>query len=214
MRVIAVDDDPTILRTIVNVLSELDNSLEIETFPNPYLALEAVEIKRPEMVLIDKMMKPIEGTQLKRYIDAIEEYDPFCVMISGVPEYGLGFDMYVVKELTVSKLQFVLDRYKNRTTDYLRDYLETKFDKKTQIDFLYDLIKTKEIERHDLLSELMDRIALFLDIKPDSARRRLFKIIEDNKNVFNDDQHYSPTKFLEKLKLEYKLYFQNRIFSE
>lgn len=212
MKAIAIDDDRGILRNVKTILEELKPELEVITFERPYEALEEIEKIRPDLLLIDKVMKPIDGIQLKRFVEAIDDYDPFSVMISGVPEYGHGFDMYVVKKVTVSKMELVLERYKNRSADYLLDYLEERFDNKSHVELLYNLINTKEVEKHDLVSDLLSRVAHFLDIKPDSARRRLHLIIKDNENVFGDNKKYTPKNFLNKLREDYREYFQSRLF--
>jgi len=212
MKVIVVDDEPIILRTIENILIELDNTIVVETFDKPSEALNAIVQNKPDLLLFDRKMEPIDGPQLKKFVDAIDNYDPYCVLVSGAPQYTAGFDAHVVKPILIGKLEHVIERYKNRSSDYLRDYLEGLFSKKTEVDFLYNLINTKEVEKHDLLTDLIDRIALIIDIKPDSARRRLFKIIKENENVFDDGLHYSPSKFIEKLKSDYKSYFEKRLF--
>ncbi len=212
MKVIIVDDEPIILRSIENILVELDNEIEVETFVSASEALAAIVSTKPDLLLFDRKMEPIDGPQLKKFVDAIEGYDPFCVLVSGAPQYNVGFDAHVVKPILVHKLEDILERFNNRSTDYLRDYLDSLFSRKSDVDFLYDLISTKEIERHDLLTDLLDRIAILIGIKPDSARRRLFKIIQENDNVFDDGIHYSPSKFIDKIKADYKNYFHKRLF--
>jgi len=68
MRVHVVDDNETNLLLFSQLVSGLDSALEVQTFLDPYQAVEACRCVMPDLVLVDYMMPGMDGHQ---YITAV-----------------------------------------------------------------------------------------------------------------------------------------------
>ena len=101
--VLAVDDDPTILR-LFQVNLELEGH-EVLLADNGHLALDAIRAHRPEVVLLDVMMPEMDGFQVCEAVRADAEIaDTPIVFVSARVQqgdldrgYAIGADAYITK---------------------------------------------------------------------------------------------------------------------
>lgn len=79
-RVFVVDDEPLIASTVGLILSQ--QGFEVTTFTNPLKALEAIQMRPPDLLLTDVVMPELSGIELAI---VIRETCPSCkvLLISG-----------------------------------------------------------------------------------------------------------------------------------
>ena len=70
-RLLLVEDDPDTLEVLCLVLGE---KYDVFGYPSPVEALEALEVARPDVLLLDIGMPPIDGMQCLRKIRSINGY--------------------------------------------------------------------------------------------------------------------------------------------
>ncbi len=113
-RVLVVDDEPNILKTVKIGLETI--GLHVEIFLNPADALEAVENGKYDIAFLDLMMQPIDGIQM---VKAIGEKSPSttCVIItahgsidSAVAAIKSGAFDFLQKPFDLQELQIFADK--------------------------------------------------------------------------------------------------------
>jgi len=102
-RVLAVDDDPTILR-LLQVNLEMEGH-DVLTAENGQSALEVIRAERPQVVLLDVMMPEMDGFQVCEAVRADPDIaDTPIVFVSARAQqadldrgYASGADGYITK---------------------------------------------------------------------------------------------------------------------
>lgn len=108
--ILAVDDDPAVLRIIESQLSR--NDFEVKTAANGAEALEILKKLTPAVLILDVMMEGISGYDLCHVVkrDSRLQNVPVIFLTSrGAPEdfktgHDLGAVIYMVKPLKPEKL--------------------------------------------------------------------------------------------------------------
>ncbi|MGE4275986.1 MAG: response regulator transcription factor [Lawsonibacter sp.] len=106
-RILAVDDDSSILELISDVLSE--QGMAVQTVPSGEEAVEVLEQESFDLVLLDIMMKGISGLEVCRRIRArvscpivfLSAKDNVKDIVQGL---GLGADDYLTKPFALEEL--------------------------------------------------------------------------------------------------------------
>lgn len=115
-RVLAVDDDPTILR-LLQVNLEMEGH-EVLTAENGQSALAAIRADRPEVVLLDVMMPEMDGFQVCEAVRADPDIaDTPIVFVSARAQqsdldrgYASGADGYITKPFDPLELIETIER--------------------------------------------------------------------------------------------------------
>ncbi len=110
MRCIAIDDEPLALSLIVGYFKS-HPTIEVTTFTNPKLGLEAIKEQRPELVLLDIEMKEYSGLELAREIPQ----GSLLVFTTAHASYALeGYDLRAVdflhKPFTYERFASMIER--------------------------------------------------------------------------------------------------------
>lgn len=118
VRVLAVDDDPVILR-LLQLNLELEGH-EVVTAPDGRAGLEAIRRERPEVVLLDVMMPHLDGFQVCAAVradpDPAVAATPIVFLSAKAQEadvstgMGAGADAYVTKPFDPLELIELVDR--------------------------------------------------------------------------------------------------------
>jgi DNA-binding response OmpR family regulator len=118
VRVLAVDDDPIILR-LLQLNLELEG-FEVLTAGDGAAGLEAIRRERPQVVLLDVMMPNLDGFQVCRSVRADEDptvaATPIVILSARAQradvEAGMaaGADAYVTKPFDPLELVGIVDR--------------------------------------------------------------------------------------------------------
>ena len=116
VRVLAVDDDPTILR-LLEVNLEMDGH-EVHTAANGREALEIVADVLPDVVLLDVMMPELDGWEVCQHLRADERFVglPIVFLSARAQETDLtrgdevGADAYVTKPFDPLALVELVER--------------------------------------------------------------------------------------------------------
>ncbi len=120
MRCIAIDDEPLALSLIATYFLRHSN-IELTTFTNPILGLEAIKAQRPELVLLDIEMKEYSGLELAREIPT----GSLLVFTTAHASYALeGYDLRAVdflhKPFTYERFASMLERVEQITAIHNR----------------------------------------------------------------------------------------------
>lgn len=116
VRVLAVDDDPTILR-LLQVNLEMEGH-EVHTADNGQAALERVREVEPEVVLLDVMMPHVDGWQVCEQLRSDTAFDhlPIVFLSARAQEADLergrsvGADAYITKPFDPLELVELIER--------------------------------------------------------------------------------------------------------
>ena len=108
--VLAVDDIPLNLLLVQKMLAKFN--FEMRTAANGQLALEAVESKKPDLILLDLMMPGIDGFEvIKRLRENPDTADIRIVILSAlnsnedvVKGFNMGADDFIMKPIIMEKL--------------------------------------------------------------------------------------------------------------
>ncbi len=139
--VLAIDDEPGVLRLVKLELGALD--FRVITTSDPNEALNIMEEQRPDVILLDVLMPDMSGMELLREIR--ERRDTPVIFVSAkdrdidkVRGLELGGDDYVVKPFSADELaariRAVLRRHMGvgaNSVPLLADGLEVDFDRRT-----------------------------------------------------------------------------------
>ncbi len=92
MRCIAIDDEPLALSLIKGYFQNHPD-IELTTYTNPILGIEAIKTQRPELVLLDIEMKEYSGLDLARQLPE----ESLLVFTTAHANYALdGYDLRAV----------------------------------------------------------------------------------------------------------------------
>ncbi|MEV4688616.1 response regulator transcription factor [Microbacterium sp. LWH3-1.2] len=116
-RVLVVEDDPTV-REVVETYLQADGFI-VDVASDGFAALDAIEIRRPDLVVLDRMLPGIDGAEVCRRIREGSAVPVILLTALGAPEdrvAGLeaGADDYLTKPFSprelVLRVQAVLRR--------------------------------------------------------------------------------------------------------
>ena len=72
-KVLVVDDDPDELEFITTVLSQDKEALQVETAEDGYIACMKIGSFKPDLVILDLVMRKVDGMQVVRQLRGNEE---------------------------------------------------------------------------------------------------------------------------------------------
>lgn len=130
-RVLIVDDDPKLIRLVREVLSAA--GYEVLTNSNGGRAIEAVAIEQPDMVLLDIMLKDMDGYQVARRIREFSNV-PVIMLTAKVTEadkltgFNAGADDYITKPFSSKELLARVRAVLNRTHNAVSFPVETQLE--------------------------------------------------------------------------------------
>ncbi len=112
MRILVIDDDAGVARSIGRMLRAYE--VVIETDPVAALAL-ALESRAFDLVLCDLHMERLSGTKLLAQLHATE-HAPICVLMSGADEIGSDgvADAILAKPFAPADLRAMVARFATR----------------------------------------------------------------------------------------------------
>jgi PAS domain S-box-containing protein len=119
-RILAVDDDPHVLRYLRRLLD--DAEYDIKTTDNPEEVFSLVELDRPDLVILDLMLPGTSGLELLRQVRRISSapvifltaQDADETVVSALRE---GADDYITKPFSPSELLARIDTVLRRRSD-------------------------------------------------------------------------------------------------
>ncbi len=126
MRILIVDDEAAARQRLCIMAEELDVEVVGEA-ENGLQALELVRERNPDVILLDIAMPEVDGFDVARHL---EDPRPLIVFQTAYDEHALrAFDHeavdYLVKPVTLDRLQRALDRVRERLADRHRPPLST-----------------------------------------------------------------------------------------
>ena len=116
-RVLAVDDDPTILGLLRSFLQK--RSYRVETAEGGLQALEMVRQKAYDLVLIDLKMPDLDGLETLRRLKSLDAHPSVLMMTaygtvaSAVQAMKVGADDFLIKPLSLEALGYQIERIKD-----------------------------------------------------------------------------------------------------
>lgn len=106
MKVIAIDDEPIAL-SIVQEFCQRLGDIELQTFTDPNIGMEAVKKVKPELLLLDIRLGTANGIELARQLQASTS----IVFTTAYTEFALdGFEVGAIDYL---HKPFSFDRFKS-----------------------------------------------------------------------------------------------------
>ncbi len=94
-KIMIVDDEPDICLTLASVLE--DNEFVVDTFDDPLLALENFRKDSYDLLILDIIMKKMNGFELYREINKIDNKVKVCFLTA--TKFNRGEFMNVLREL-------------------------------------------------------------------------------------------------------------------
>ncbi|MFI3297577.1 MAG: LytTR family DNA-binding domain-containing protein [bacterium] len=104
MKCIAIDDEPLALSLIKGYFKH-HTTIELETFTNPILGIEAIKKEKPELVMLDIEMKEYSGLELAR------ELPEECLLIFSTAHASYALDGYDLKAVDFLHKPFTYERF-------------------------------------------------------------------------------------------------------
>ncbi|RLC13670.1 MAG: chemotaxis response regulator protein-glutamate methylesterase, partial [Deltaproteobacteria bacterium] len=103
MKILVVDDTVVYRQLLSKIVSDFENAEVIGTAPNGKIALSKIELKQPDLVLLDVFMPVMDGLKT---LDQIKKQHPHIdvVMLSGMDKELVHVTM---KALEAGALDFV-----------------------------------------------------------------------------------------------------------
>jgi DNA-binding NtrC family response regulator len=155
--VFVIDDDPSVLASIVEVLNPLYE--KVTSYTDPMKALEDLDLARPDLILLDVFPGSMNSLD---YLEMLHEraFKAPVVLLTGFADVKialravrLGADDFLAKPIDAGQLEFATKRA-------LRNY-----DMRRQMDLLQERINDEE-GTNEMLgnSEIMRQIKQFADI--------------------------------------------------
>ena len=179
-RILVVDDDLALLQTMALVLKE--QGYDVSTAEDGHRMLEQLELREPDLLLLDVMMPHLDGFQLLERLKADERYaDLPIMMVSSLPAedatvrtLGLGAADYIRKPFRVrellariqaqlrnrAELRAARDAVRKRDADLVeaREDAETR---RTMVDILHEV--TDELSPEEIYHVVARRVARALN---------------------------------------------------
>jgi adenylate cyclase len=165
VKVMVVDDSPLAVNLVQNGLRMLGFS--VDTFTNPFEALEQVHLTKPNIVLTDLEMPGLDGAELcRRLKDTPGRSLPVIILTANDAEtqrVGLlraGADDYVNKGCSMEELSARIESILRRTKE--TEHVRKLFGRYTSDAIVDELLKQKEIV---LTGEKREVTVLFADLR-------------------------------------------------
>ena len=113
LKVLVIDDDPGMVKTIVLTLESLDHNLKIDTATDGYEGLMKIGNAVPNLLIIDLNMPKIDGYEVIKRVKNTEEYKSSEIMVvsSTLDDdaekrlIDLGVSKYLKKPFKLSELK-------------------------------------------------------------------------------------------------------------
>ena len=113
LKVLIIDDDPGMVKTIVLTLESLDHNLKIETATDGYEGLMKIGNAVPNLLIIDLNMPKIDGYEVIKRVKNTEEYKSSEIMVvsstldddAETRLMDLGVSKYLKKPFKLSELK-------------------------------------------------------------------------------------------------------------
>ena len=187
LKILIVDD---FQETVINIKEKLkkhySNKALIEGTSDPYIALDMIANRKPEIVILDHQMPNLDGSMLiervKRAHDP-EKYTPNTILISRLYQHSNNFDYFLPKPINFEKLNLLVDRI-------IKDIYLNKFKKiepilkakKLTFSDIF-LLRRASVDLNDFIYDekasnksLHEAIASITARQPDTVRNHLRKI--------------------------------------
>ncbi len=99
MKLLVVDDEPLAQQRLKQLLSEFDNVDSIRLANNGLQAIEACQVEKPDVVLMDIRMPGMDGLEAAQHLSQIEQ-PPAIIFTTAYDEYALeAFNVHAVDYL-------------------------------------------------------------------------------------------------------------------
>ena len=120
-KVLVVDDEPSMVRTVVDALEPM--GFQISTASDGNHGLASLELVQPDLVILDLMMPKRSGLLLLERMRSLDRYIP-AIMLTGNPgnrhrQYAemLGVDAYLMKPIRTELLLRTVQRVLEESVD-------------------------------------------------------------------------------------------------
>ena len=149
IRLLIVDDDPSLADLMANQLSELREAFSIRVETDPHDALDAVEADTVDCVLSDYHMPEMNGLELLRYVREMEPGIPFILFTSRGSEeiaseaVSVGVTDYFRKRRGNEQWKVLANRIENSAARYRAERA----------------VQRREAALHDLARTVIDSIS-------------------------------------------------------
>lgn len=183
-KVVIVDDQKMVTTSVAEILENHFDDLEIYTFNDPYEALGFILSKKPNIVIIDRIME-LSGIRLLKLI--LEIYRPSSIMISDDPVVYWEFDYMMNKSKMSKELPKIIEdirngqnkRYFNNSIAYefLIRYRPFNIIDNKNLDII---LTTMEETNETKFSKILDKVGLSLGIESRSVRRLIDQILKSS----------------------------------
>lgn len=109
-KILIVDDEPNIVTSLQFLLQQ--NGYEVDIAQNGMEAIQQIELKVPNLILLDVMMPIMDGYEVSKQIRENPLWDDICIMFltakgrseDKVKGYAKGADMYITKPFSTRDL--------------------------------------------------------------------------------------------------------------
>jgi signal transduction histidine kinase len=166
MQVLVVDDDGIILKFVEVYLNKFFPDYKVDFCKQPYLALELLEKKQYDILLLDIVMPQINGIELLREIRQLDRFkDVQIIMLTGITDkkqfkecFEYGANDYLQKPIEIIEFQARIKALENsrRKTLGLYEMNEKLQDKNIELQTMNE--KLKDLHFHLIQSEKMAAI--------------------------------------------------------
>jgi len=156
MKIFIVDDDPSIVRILKDIIIKHDLGTIVGSASNGTKALEEMKLYPPDIVLVDYLMPGIDGASLVRELGK-DNSDIYCIMISQVTNSKM------VAETYIAGVEFFIHKPINiiEVINIIKSVGE-KIDMKNQISMVQKILGTSEKAKTLSSSGYMNQIQFTL----------------------------------------------------
>ncbi len=109
-KILIVDDEPNIVTSLQFLLQQ--NGYEVDIAHNGLEAIQQIELKTPNLILLDVMMPIMDGYEVSKQIRENPLWDEVCIIYltakgreeDKIRGYAKGADMYITKPFSTRDL--------------------------------------------------------------------------------------------------------------
>lgn len=185
-----VDDDPSIIRIMENIIGKNDLGVVIGSSQESQKAIEEILNERPRIVLIDLLLPKIDGINIVKYIKKIDPSVRF-IMISEV------FNKEMVSKAYAADIEYYINKPINviEATTIIKKVIEKikTFEKLTKYEEKQSLESNQKSDVHLSLNqiiEVLNKVGASGKGKVDIANI-IYRIIERNESSLFYNQNMS-----------------------